>query len=183
MRRDLSARANLRAATADAHRRVDELFSRFDLSRRAGYAAFLQSQAAALLPLERALDAGIAPKLPVEWAARRRSPALLADLATWSLPIPEADELAPIERPAEALGTIYVLEGSRVGGSLLKRSVAGDFPAAFLSPGPSARWRSLLDGLERDLATAESQAEAAAAARRAFALFELAGARPSLRND
>ena len=51
----MSAHAALRAATADAHERVDGLFSRFDISDPIGYRRFLTAQAVAYLPGEAAL--------------------------------------------------------------------------------------------------------------------------------
>lgn len=175
MLREQAVRNRLRAATAAAHGRVDAIFSCFDLGRREHYALFLQAQAAALLPLEQALEAGAAPRLPVDWSTRRRGPALLADLRALGVPEPVCDELAPIEGDAAALGTLYVLEGSRLGGALLSRSVPVGFASAFLTPGSSTHWRELLDVLERTLATPDAQREASAAAEVAFDLFEDCG--------
>lgn len=172
MRRDLPIRASLRAATADAHARVDQLFSSFQLSSRSGYARLLHAQAAALIPLERALDAGGALGPRVEWPARRRAPALLSDLQAWNLPVPDGEALAPIDDPAAALGTLYVLEGSRLGGAAIRRAIPDDFPNAFLAPGPRGQWQALLDILETDLPTDDLRAEAIAAALATFALFE-----------
>lgn len=172
MRRDSPTRASLRAATAPAHARVDALFSGFDLSSRPGYARFLQAQAAALLPLERALAAGGALAGELAWPARRRAPALLADLRAWELAVPAGEALAPIGGPAAALGTLYVLEGSRLGAAVIRRAVPAEFPGAFLAPGPRGLWPALLAVLERDLAGAAARAEAEAAALAAFALFE-----------
>lgn len=171
-----TVRSRLRAATAEAHARVDRAFSRFDLARRDSYARFLQAHAAALLPLEPALDAGAAPALGIGWEARRRGDALRADLAALGAEPPEAEDLTPITEPAAALGTIYVLEGSRLGGSLIKRSVPNDFPAAFLAPGPADGWRALLAALEDRLADAALRDEAIAAARAVFARFERSAA-------
>ena len=177
-----TVRGRLREATAAAHERVDAAFSRFDWASRAGYARFLQAQAEALLPLERALDAGgAAERLGLGWAERRRGAALLADLAALGAVAPDGAPLAPIDAPAAALGTIYVLEGSRLGGSLIKRSVPTDFPAAFLAPGPEGGWRALLAVLEARLADEGARAEAIAAARDAFARFEHAAERHALR--
>lgn len=175
MLREQAIRHRLRTATADAHDRVDRTFSRFDLTRRESYMLFLQAQAGALLPLEHALDAGAAPRLPLNWPARRRGSALLTDLRSLGLTPPVSDELAPIDREAAALGTLYVLEGSRLGGALLRRSVPAGFPAAFLAPGSSAQWRELLDLLESALPAPDHQREAAAAAQDTFERFEKFG--------
>ena len=172
MQRELTVRGSLRAATAEAHERVDRVFSAFDLTRGEGYARFLQAQAAALLPLERALEAGAAPGLGLGWPARRREAALLADLAALGAAVPANDDLPPIARPAAALGTLYVLEGSRLGGTLIRRALRPGLPAAFLAPGPAHAWRELVEALERRLTTEEARGEAIAAADEAFSRFE-----------
>lgn len=175
-------RWRLREATAAAHERVDAAFSRFAWTSRAGYARFLAAQAAALLPLEAALGAGAAPGLEIGWDARRRGPALLADLAALGAVAPAGEILAPIVQPATALGTIYVLEGSRLGGSLIKRSLPPQFPASFLAPGPADGWRLLLGALERGLASAELLDEAIAAAGATFDRFERSALAHSLKD-
>lgn len=175
MRREQSVRVALRAATADAHARVDRIYSTFDLARRADYGLFLQAQAAALLPLECALDAGAAPHLGLDWQRRRRTGAILHDLDTLSLPVPRSQSLPPIDRPGAALGTLYVLEGSRLGGALLARSVPSEYPAAFLAPAPTTLWRAFLEILETTLQTGDQRNEAVRAAEAAFKHFELSG--------
>lgn len=182
MLRDQPVRTSLRAATSTAHDRVDRLFSTFNLAQRADYGRFLQAQAAALLPLERALDLGAAPDLPIDWRARQRSEHLLQDLDALGLDVPRHETLRPITEIAAALGTLYVLEGSRLGGALLKRSVPAEFPTAFLSPVPASSWRKFLEILENSLTTPDLRAAALSAAEQAFALFE-SSARAFVRSD
>lgn len=172
MGRNQTTRAKLRAATGNAHARVDAVFSRFDLGSRDDYGRFLQAQAAALLPLERALDAGIAPHLDIGWAGRRRGAALLSDLAGLGLPAPTIEAMAPIARAEAGLGTIYVLEGSRLGGALLAGSVCPGLPASFLAPGDPRRWRALVAALDDLLLTDRQINGAIEAAERVFDLFE-----------
>ncbi len=179
MGRNQPVRSSLRAATADAHVRVDALFSRFNLADRGDYGCFLQAQAAALLPLERALDAGIAPALGIEWAERRRSTALRHDLLLLGLSEPVNEDQPPITEAAAAFGTIYVLEGSRLGGALLERSVAAGLPRAFLARGAPGLWSRFLDALERGLPSEADLVLALSAARQAFLHFER-GARVAL---
>jgi hypothetical protein len=57
------ARAALRAATAQAHARLDRLYSAFDLGAPDGYADFLLAHAPAFLAVEQALDAAGAETL------------------------------------------------------------------------------------------------------------------------
>jgi heme oxygenase len=153
---------------------VDAAFSRFELSDRADYGRFLQAQAVGLFPLERALSAGIAPRLAIEWPNRRRTEKLTADLAALGLAVPPHGDEPPIREAAAALGTVYVLEGSRLGGAVLRRSVGLGLPCAFLAPGAPGLWRDLIESIEHELASAAQQAVAIDAATSAFDRFERA---------
>lgn len=159
---------------------MDRLFSRFDLSQRAGYRDFLLAQAAAFLPIEAALDdAGVAEVVP-DWPARRRGHLLVADLAALGdlppAPVGTPPELRGVPR---ILGAAYVLEGSRLGGALLKRSVPPDFPRSFLAAnaGPGS-WRKFLEMLDKYLHDPGSLGEAASSAREVFMRFEAAAGDP-----
>ena len=170
-----TARATLRGATAAHHDRVDAVFSRADLTTRAGYGRFLMAQAAAHLPVERALsEAGAADVLP-DWAERQRAPLIIADLAALGLTPPDTGAGPAFATPAAVLGGVYVLEGSRLGGTLLKRSVGEGMPTAFLGAADSALWRRLLATLDAALDSGAQRQEAVAAAVRVFDAFECAG--------
>ncbi len=174
----MSARTALRTATRAEHDRVDAEFSAHDLNSRDGYARFLRAQAAAHLPVERAIEAAGATDLLPDWAARRRADALLADLAELGV-APAAEENFTIGRgEASLLGAIYVLEGSRLGGAVLRRQISAGLPARFLSPGAPGAWRSLTDRLDERLRSPAAIDEAIASARAVFACFEAAGSRP-----
>ncbi|MBX3594589.1 biliverdin-producing heme oxygenase [Sphingomonas sp.] len=168
----VSARQILRAATAPDHARVDTAFSGFELGVRGSYTAFLRAQAAALLPVEAAIDA--CPDLPVtDWPERQRGDALRADLAELGAALP-----APLSAPeligaAQVLGALYVLEGARLGGKLLVRSVPDTLPRRFLGARQDAeKWRGLIQILDRALVTERQRATATDTARRIFAMFE-----------
>jgi len=138
-----TAQRFLRDATHVDHERVDALYSRFDLADRASYAAFVQAQARALFALEAALIAF--PALP---AWRARSPLIAQDLADLGLPLPHPAPVGPLHDDAAACGTLYVLEGSRLGGSILAKRVGTDFPAAFITASHQpAEWRALLGAI------------------------------------
>lgn len=173
----------LRDATAAAHDRVDAAFAGFDLADRASYAAFLAAHAEALLPIEDALDRVHAERVIADWPARRRGALLREDLA-FLRPLPDpCPAAAPavaldLASPAAIAGTLYVLEGARLGGKFLARAVPADFPRAFLdSDQPGEQWRKLLDQLGSILYEASSLQSATAAALRAFAAFERAAQR------
>lgn len=167
-----SARHALRTATADAHDAVDHVFSRHDLSDVSDYAAFLQAQAVAFLPVEDAIDRSQPARAVADWAERRRSDDLRSDLADLNAIAPKGDPLPPFGSVEALLGAIYVLEGSRLGGTMLSRTVPDAFPKRFLSGGHSSMWRSLLMALELNLVTGKQRETAIAAARDVFALFE-----------
>jgi heme oxygenase len=171
-----SARSVLRAATAAHHDRVDHLFSRLDLSDAGDYSRFLQAQASAHLPVERALTLAGADDVVSDWSERQRADALRADLIDLGLAQPYASAAIAFEGHEAVLGGIYVLEGSRLGGKLLKRQVSPHLPTRFLSDGDSAAWRRLLATLEERLVTDEQRAGAAAGAIAVFHLFETAAA-------
>jgi heme oxygenase len=174
----VSARAALRAATADAHDRVDRLFSRLDLARPGDYRLFLQAQASAHLPIEAALDdGGIAALLP-DWPERRRAHLLVADLAALGIDIPAPVPPPLLSGPHAMLGAAYVLEGSRLGGAVLKRSLSPGAPVSFLNASqmPGA-WRKLLERMDHFLYETAALEAAVGAARNVFNCFEAGGLR------
>jgi heme oxygenase len=170
-----SAGQALRRATADAHATVDGIFSRVDLASASGYRAFLAAQAIAHLPVEAALDAAGAERMFADWPQRRRATLLRADLEE----LGGAIEFGPaplLADAAEIAGAAYVIEGSRLGGVLLRRSVGPGLPVRFLSaPAEPGAWRALLLRLDEVLADEAALERATAAARRVFGLFADAG--------
>jgi heme oxygenase len=66
----------------------------------------------------------------------------------------------------------YVLEGSRLGGRVLKQRVASGLPASFLTgDGSLGPWPALVSAIERFLDSEPLVSEAKDAARRCFAWF------------
>lgn len=172
----MNLRTTLRAATREDHDRVDQLGGGFDLAKPEGYGAFLLAHAAVLPPLEAALDAAPSQDLPADWPERRRAAALLADLAELGFAPPAPSPIAAPATAAERVGALYVLEGSRLGGTLLRRRLAEAQPGApnaYLAHGEGAPlWRTFLEWLDsRALDPAQTRA-AVDGARGAFAAFE-----------
>ena len=130
----MTARAALKAATRDAHERVDAAFGAHDLATRAGYARFLLGQAAALAPIEQALTEAGAALLIEAWQEHRRAPLLTADLTALGLASPSPLPAPRFADEAELAGGLYVLEGSRMGGAMLRRAVPDCFPSASFRP-------------------------------------------------
>ncbi|RVT97876.1 heme oxygenase [Rhodovarius crocodyli] len=169
-------RQALRSGTRDAHARLDSALPALAFHDPRLYAAFLRWHAAIVPPLERALEqAGIARLIP-DWAERRRRDALLADLRALGAACPPAAWIPAPTGDSAMVGTAYVLEGSRLGGAALARTVAASLrPAAtaYLEHGAGERlWPRFVEII--DTLPGICAAEAAAAANRTFALFEAA---------
>jgi len=166
----------LREGTRDEHERLDALLAAFDLADSSAYAAFLAVHAAALLPIEAALDDAVAERLVPDWSTRRRGDALLADLAALGEPVPPALAVPAPTDDATTLGMIYVVEGSRLGGRFLARSVGHGLPQAYLgTPQAAGNWAKLLARIDALLYMPGDLSRAVDGARAAFALFEAAG--------
>jgi heme oxygenase (biliverdin-IX-beta and delta-forming) len=170
----VKARAYLKDRTQAAHDRVDALFSRLDLSRPDDYRSFLEAQAEAHLAVEAGLDAAGAEKVLPDWPQRRRGEALRGDLRDLGGGLGMVTPVV-FAGDAEILGGIYVLEGSRLGGSVLKKLLPQGAPRRFLDgdqePGS---WRKLLEKLEEALYDSARLDAATNAALRVFARFETA---------
>ena len=136
--------------------------------------AFLTAQAKAFLPVEAALDAaGAAASSPTGRDAAA-PPAPAPTLKRSALPSPQARQNA-IRNAAEVAGGAYVLEGSRLGGAMLARSVAPGLPRAFLdAPQASGEWRDFLSALEQLLTSPLQRRDAVTGASRVFDHFALA---------
>lgn len=168
----MSARAALRSALRPDHDRVDAAFGGFDLADRTSYTAFLRAHARALFTIEPALSAASV------WSGwRPRGELLRADLDGLGETAPQGfDEPLPTSAAA-AWGMTYVLEGSRLGGQLLRQRIARDLPGAYLSaahlPG---EWRQFTTSLDERFSDSnvEDYEKAEVAARQVFSLFERA---------
>ncbi len=172
MTRTVSTVARLRDATAGDHGAVDAGFGRYDLTDAGDYRAFLIAHARALPAVEAWLSA-----IPGLAAFRSRGDALAADLAALGegLPAPMTFDVAP--SAAAGWGAMYVVEGSRLGGIMLSRSVPADMPTAYLGakhlPG---EWRALLAAIDREPADEAWIEDAIVGAKAAFALYRSAPA-------
>lgn len=87
--------------------------------------------------------ARIVPDLP----ARNRFAQLVEDMADLDIPTPEATERPVAHDPSEAMGWLYVAEGSKLGAGILTRlaeklGFGASFGARHLQPDPAGRGRS-----------------------------------------
>jgi heme oxygenase len=173
----------LRSITAEAHARLDARLGTLDLTLLPSYRKYLEANAAALLPLEAALQAARVAEIFPDWELRSRQAAILEDLAR----IGGRPKPLPVPGPLDfggVLGTIYVLEGSRLDARARLNAVKCSTDArvlhatAFLRHGAGQHfWPSFVAILESHPA-ADHETEAIDGAMRAFAMFEDAAARP-----
>jgi heme oxygenase len=169
----MSLRSILRAQTSDCHAEVDEIFGRFDLADPPAYGAFLSAHARAVPAVEMALEqAGIEALLP-DWADRCRRQLLNDDLTALGILPPPLLPQPSFSTAAELWGAAYVLEGSKLGGAMLAKSVPADLPSGYLAPrGPKGGMKVFMDSL--DSVDLSDPMEAVAAARAVFTLFRQA---------
>lgn len=167
----MSKRFALKAATEDIHQELDDTLSRFDLADVADYARFLGIHARAVPPIEAALAKGGVSALIDGWRPGR-SQAIEADLAALGASMPAPAPTPDITTVGELLGTAYVLEGSRLGGQVLRKQVGEGLPLQYLGQSDGAGpWPSVVAALDRHLYSDAQFGEARDAARRCFALF------------
>ena len=176
-------RARLRDTTAEAHAALDHRLLALDLTTRAGYRRFLVANAAALLPIEHALEAAGVRGIVADWDERARSRAMLSDLALLDAEPCPVSANAVLNR-ARILGALYVLEGSRLGAKYLARQVTRSTDplvraaTAYLRHGEGRNlWASFLVLLEQENPSAAAEAEMIAGAQWAFSRFTEAAAR------
>jgi heme oxygenase len=174
-------RSLLRDATAADHARLDDMLGALDLCTVPGYRRFLEINAAALLPLEQSLERGGVGAILPDWDDRARSTAILTDLARLGgrpgrLTAPELTDRAAM------LGTLYVLEGSRLGAAYLLRTVRAcsdpliSGTTAFLGHGAGRQfWPGYLAALE-SCSDELAEDDLVRSARTAFDLFAHAAA-------
>lgn len=130
-------------------------------------------------PVEEALAAPLGATPGLDYDARRKAPTLERDLAALGLRTVDLERFAPPSIPdqAQALGFQYVLEGSTLGGRVIRkqaavRGLAGVgltfFDVYGVDTGP--RWRAFLEVLETRCAG--RAVDAARGACRGFELIE-----------
>lgn len=185
----------LREQTREAHERLE---GEVDLLRddltRADYANWLACLYAFLRPWERLVEAA-SPRAAALLADRRRSALIERDLAVFGLDrealrrLPMCGRLPQIDSFPRALGSMYVLEGSTLGGQVIARHVepalglaadrgSGYFRSGGRPVGPM--WRAFQATLV-EASSPETDATIIAAARETFeALYDWVCACPSL---
>ena len=176
------AQQRLRNATASAHRHLEahlDVINRLcALPTRGGlvsrYYTFHSRVEAALTPHLKLLT-------DLAFASRCRTPLLAKDLlALGCRPSPDQESTLCLFSQAEALGGLYVLEGSTLGGRAILKNLGrqGDSVLGldFLDPYGAKTgelWRSFLDVLERETASCQAALnETVSGAVKVFAFAE-----------
>ena len=128
----------LRESTRDAHAQAEaSLAPLAQPDSLARYAALLRVLWGFQAPVERLLGHQELPPA-VDWPTRQRLGALAADLidlGVTGISLPEAAGLPALAGPGAVWGTLYVTEGSTLGGRVLRRHIEarlGPVPARFL---------------------------------------------------
>ena len=173
-----SVRQFLKDSTVALHDEVEARLLPLFATDAAGYAEFLRVSAAAVIPLERSLEAnGPVGGLP-DWNERSRRAALLQDLADMGMDEPAGIAAPVFDGEARQLGALYVLEGSRLGAvHLARRALSSLSPEVrratrYLRHGAGRRfWPSFLQHLESSQAVRGAPDEAVLGARAAFGMF------------
>jgi heme oxygenase (biliverdin-IX-beta and delta-forming) len=167
----------LRAATRGPHDRIDRLMDLRRLCEPSRYARVLQVFDAFLPAWETAvLDA-----LPRQWhgwlRARSRRPFLARDLQALGIATHARRlELAPLRSEAAAWGSLYVIEGSALGGQVITRALAAEGlrpeagAAYFHGWGDSTggMWRDFRQLLDRELQEPAALSQACESACQTF---------------
>jgi heme oxygenase len=177
----------LRTATATEHQQLEDTLDLMDDGLTVPrLAAVLQRMHAFWVAAETGLDAWAADHPAVadglDWSARRRAHLFAADLTALDA-VPTTDPLPAVPAPAstdEALGAMYVLEGSTLGGQFIDRHLAA-LPAlagvgtvrAFSPYGEAtgARWAAFRRATREHVTRGGNADAVVGAARRTFVLM------------
>lgn len=150
--------SRLRAETRTAHQALEadlDIFSQ--LASEAGRRRLARRFHGLHAGAETVLAPWLAVVPGLDYQARRRRPVLDRDLAHFGEPPPPPCPVAQPASRAEALGLIYVLEGSTLGGQAIRKQLEKQGRTldgvSFLDPygaetGP--RWKSFLAVLDRE---------------------------------
>jgi heme oxygenase len=167
----------LRAATRSRHNTIDRLMDLRRMAEPGHYARTLQVFDAFMDPWEHAVLAAL-PAAVRPWLLQRsRRPFLRQDLQALGLdPLPLSPPRLPLPDAAAGWGSLYVIEGSALGGQAITRALAHaglrpDQGGAYFQGWGSATgtmWAEFRGVLARELATPAAVTSACDAACRTF---------------
>lgn len=147
---------SLRAATADIHTAIE---TEADVERRLRDLAERPAMVGRFLVLHRAVEDAVAPwRTAFEadgYEPDRRSPLILAGLEALGAPTPAREPSVALPTYGEAIGWVYVAEGSMLGGRIMQKGMMRDsIPLTgleFLDPWgdeTGSRWRAFMRTME-----------------------------------
>jgi heme oxygenase len=170
----------LKALTHAAHERLDAaIMAGRPFESRERYGRFLTVQYLFHRDIAALYDSPALGALLPDLPGRRRLADIAADLADLGLPVPapgEAPALGPDALLPEALGWLYVAEGSNLGAAFLLKAAAAlgldeRFGARHLAAAPEGRglhWKTFVAALDAVPLSAEEETRAAKGAEAAF---------------
>ena len=182
-----NAALTLKHQTTVPHQQLEGMVLPYLLSiaNQNDYARLLKAFYGYFQPLEDLVAPFITPQVLPDWPQRRKASFILDDLAELghaSVDLPQAHTLPTIQSLPQAMGALYVMEGSTLGGKgiakmLLKNSHAG-LQSAHLQffngygerTGPM--WVSFVNVLDSFSGSEEEVAQMVAAANETFNLFK-----------
>jgi heme oxygenase len=146
------------------------------------YAKFLKLMYGYYAAVEDRIAGFIDNKPPLDFEKRRKADRLLKDIQQFSVPdsMTLCDQLPAVQSYAGALGAMYVLEGSVLGGKIIARMIKGQLetqPAPgfsfFLGYGEEtgAMWQAFKDNLEQPFNDDEKE-EVVQTANDTFVMFK-----------
>ncbi|MEQ9314813.1 MAG: biliverdin-producing heme oxygenase [Henriciella sp.] len=169
-------RTRLRSDTQYDHDRIDALYGRYDLTDRADLSAFLEAHA---LALSWCTDAIPADRSEFSALMRGLIAAIGDDLAHLGAPAQSHWPAKPNALRGDALGLIYVVAGSRLGGRVLVRQIlAAEDPVVasatryFTCTEGDALWQSVQVALQDWTGSSDQEARLVEGARSAFQYYE-----------
>jgi len=175
----------LKEATQSQHEATESLLfphQSWDTFSLPDYRQFLKIQYVFHTHTERSIDEVLSPRLKeqLHWSRRRKLSLIQSDLAELDSATPEINDHAqPLTSEAEALGYLYVTEGSTLGGRMISKALSENEQLAtrcsfrFLNvygTETGRYWKEFLQVLSEEVA-AQQEETVIAAAQRAFSLF------------
>lgn len=175
----------LKEATRSQHQTTEKLLfphQSWDTFSLDDYQQFLKIQYVFHVYMERSIDNTLSPKLKdqLDWLQRRKLSSIQDDLHELSSATSVIiDHTQPLTSEAEALGYLYVTEGSTLGGRMISKALQKNEQIAaccsfrFLNvygTDTGRYWKSFLKVLSEEISTNQEKT-VIAAAQRAFNIF------------
>lgn len=169
----------LKQATHTAHQQLEGLMipAMKQIRHQRGYAQLLYLFYGYYQPLESLLEPFVGQYLP-DIHTRRKAALILDDLQALEADtsaIPQAPALPLIENAAQAMGALYVLEGSTLGGThiarMLQQQLGSDTGLSFFygyGPETGSKWKTFVDALNAFPAGDQAEQEMINAANETF---------------